>query len=97
MKGLRLDRFLFFARFAKSRNVAQKLVDEGAVRIDGARTTNRHTSVLPGQVLSLTSNDQFRVFRIADLLVRRGPATEAKSCFIEIVPVQAIDVPPDRF
>ena len=97
MNGLRLDRFLFFARFAKSRIVAQKMVDVGAVRIDGARVTNRHAPVWTGQVLTLAMNGQFRVIQIEDMPNRRGPISEAQACYCEIVPVQAIDVPPDRF
>ncbi|MEP7315719.1 MAG: S4 domain-containing protein [Sphingomicrobium sp.] len=34
---MRVDRFLFFARFTKSRTLAQALIEQGRVRIDGKR------------------------------------------------------------
>jgi ribosome-associated heat shock protein Hsp15 len=91
MNGLRLDSFLWFARLAKSRMLAQRFVAEGQVRIDGMRATNKHVQVRTGQVLTLTIRGQFRVIRIEMLPLRRGPASEAAECFSEIVGAQPID------
>jgi ribosome-associated heat shock protein Hsp15 len=96
MTGLRLDRFLWFARLTKSRAFAQKVIEAGYVRIDGARAASSHAAVKAGQTLTLSFNNHFRVIRIEALPVRRGPAPEAQSCYCEIVAPEPIDVGRDR-
>jgi ribosome-associated heat shock protein Hsp15 len=92
MTSLRLDRFLFFVRLAKSRSLAQRMIHEGHVRIEGVRTSVCSAAIKPGIELTLTSNDRLRVIRIEALPSRRGPAAEAATCFTEIVASQPIDV-----
>jgi ribosome-associated heat shock protein Hsp15 len=96
MIGMRIDRFLFFTRIAKSRTAAQAMIDVGQVRINGERAVHRHHSVSAGQSLTITANDRFRVIEITALPSRRGPAQEALSCYIEIVQSQVIDVASPR-
>ncbi len=91
MTGLRIDRFLCFARLAKTRTVAQAMIDAGQVRLDGDRLTNRHQSIRIGQILTLTAHNRFRVIEVSALPTRRGPAQEALSSYIEIVRPQVID------
>ncbi len=91
MKGLRLDKYLWFARLAKSRTLAQEMIDAGQVRMDGERLTNRHAEARVGQVLTLTIHGRFRVIRVEQLPARRGPAIEAQSSYTEIVAPQPID------
>ncbi len=91
MSGLRLDSFLWFARLSKSRTLAQKFILDGHARVEGVRVTNKHALVKPGQLLTLTMKDQFRVIRIEMLPTRRGSASEAQMCFSEIVAPQPID------
>jgi ribosome-associated heat shock protein Hsp15 len=91
MKGLRLDKYLWFARLAKSRTLAQESIASGEVRINGERLTNRHAEARVGQVLTLTCHGRFRVIRVEQLPLRRGPAKEAQATYIEIVAPQPID------
>ncbi len=91
MNGLRLDRFLWFARLVKSRTLAQKLISSGCVRIDGQRVINDHVAVKIGQQLVLTFNQSLRVVQVLSLPSRRGPAEEAQSCYTEIVATRPID------
>ncbi len=91
MKGLRLDKFLWFVRLARSRTLAQEMIDAGQVRMGGERLTNRHAEARIGQVLSLSSHGSFRVIRVEQLPTRRGPAKEAQAAYIEIVAPQPID------
>lgn len=91
MKGLRLDKYLWFARLARTRTIAQEMIDRGDVRLDGQRIFNRHADVRIAQVLTLTSNARFRVVRIEQLPPRRGSPTEALSTYTEILAARPID------
>ena len=82
---MRIDKFLFFIRLIKSRTQAQALIDEGRTRIDGKRIEKVSETVKPGSVIALPLRGQVRVIRVLALPVRRGPATEARSCYEEIV------------
>jgi ribosome-associated heat shock protein Hsp15 len=82
--GVRIDRFLFFIRFAKSRTLAQALVDEGHIRIDGKRVTKPSDEVRAGSIVALPLQGQTRVIHVLDLPTRRGPAAEARACYEEL-------------
>jgi len=81
---VRIDRFLFFIRLAKSRTLAQGIIDQGHVRIDGKRVEKPSDQVEPGSVIALPLQGQVRVLRVLALPARRGPATEARTCYEEI-------------
>jgi len=81
---LRIDRFLFFIRFAKSRTLAQALVDEGHIRIDGKRAAKPSEEVRAGSIVALPLRGQTRVIRVLVLPSRRGPAAEARACYEEL-------------
>jgi ribosome-associated heat shock protein Hsp15 len=91
--GLRLDKLLWHLRLTKSRSLAQKVITHGDVRVDGARVLTPSAIFKPGQTLTLTLNERFRVIRVERLPERRGPAPEAQSCYAELVATQAIDAP----
>jgi ribosome-associated heat shock protein Hsp15 len=75
---VRIDRFLFFIRLAKSRTLAQSLVAEGRVRIDGRRALKPSDEVRAGSVIALPLRGEVRVIRVLSLPARRGPAAEAR-------------------
>jgi len=81
---VRIDRFLFFIRLAKSRTLAQSIVAEGYVRIDGKRVEKPSEEVRQGSVIALPLHDQVRVLRVIALPQRRGPAPEARLCYEEL-------------
>ena len=81
---MRIDRFLFFIRLAKSRTLAQGIIEQGHVRIDGKRVEKPSDQVEPGSVIALPLHGQVRVLRVLALPARRGPATEARTCYEEI-------------
>jgi ribosome-associated heat shock protein Hsp15 len=84
--AIRLDQFLWYTRFAKSRAIAQSLVGEGHVRIDGRPARKAATPVRVGSVVGLPLGDQVRIVRVETLPSRRGPAPEARSCYTDLVP-----------
>ena len=81
---MRIDRFLFFIRLIKSRTMAQAVIDEGHIRIDGRRVEKPSEEVRVGSVVALPLHDQVRIFRVLRLPPRRGPAPEARSCYEEV-------------
>jgi ribosome-associated heat shock protein Hsp15 len=81
---MRLDKFLFFVRLTKTRGLAQAIVEQGHVRIDGAPVARSHQEIAPGQVVTLPLHGQVRVVRIDALPARRGPATEAQACYSDL-------------
>lgn len=82
---MRLDRYLFFIRLAKSRTTAQTLIEEGHVRIDGRRVAKPSEEVRVGSVIALPLHGKVRVLRVLALPGRRGPAAEARTHFEELV------------
>lgn len=93
---MRIDRFLFFIRLAKSRTLAQGLVESGHVRIDGKRVMKASDSVRAGSVVALPLHGEVRVIRVLALPARRGPASEARACYEELAPARPIDERPLR-
>jgi ribosome-associated heat shock protein Hsp15 len=81
---VRIDRFLFFIRLAKSRTLAQAIIDEGHVRIDGKRVEKSSEEVRAGSVVALPLGRQVRILRVLAVPTRRGPAREARACYAEL-------------
>lgn len=83
---LRLDKFLWFARLAKSRGFAQEVAEAGHMRISGRVVARAHTPVRIGDVLSFPLHGRVRVIRVEALPARRGPAAEAQLCYTDLSP-----------
>jgi ribosome-associated heat shock protein Hsp15 len=81
---MRIDKLLWFLRFARTRGVAQKWVAEGHIRRNGARVERVHQPVEPGDVLTLPLARKVVVIEILSLPARRGPAEEARACYREL-------------
>ena len=81
---MRIDRFLHCIRLARSRTLAQGLVDTGHVRIDGKRVLKPSEDVRAGQVVALPLRGTVRVLRVLALPARRGPPAEARACYDEL-------------
>jgi ribosome-associated heat shock protein Hsp15 len=82
--GLRLDKFLWFARIVKTRALAHQLAEEGRIRIGGRVADRAHAPVRVGDVLSFAQRGIVRVIRIEALPARRGPAAEARLTYCEL-------------
>ncbi len=50
--SLRIDKFLWFARLAKSRSVAQKMAEDGHIRLNGRRIERSHAPVRAGDLIT---------------------------------------------
>lgn len=83
--AMRLDMFLWYARLAKTRVVAQTMAAEGRLRLDGRAIDRAHVPVRVGTVLTFAHHGRVRVLRVEALPRRRGPAPEAQGCYQELV------------
>ncbi|MGU3538928.1 RNA-binding S4 domain-containing protein [Methylobacterium sp. A54F] len=80
----RLDKWLWFARFAKTRTLAARLVTEGRVRINGRRAEAPAKGLAVGDVVTVAAAHVTAVLRVVDLGTRRGPAPEARRLYAEL-------------
>ncbi|UYN94776.1 MAG: RNA-binding S4 domain-containing protein [Enhydrobacter sp.] len=81
---MRLDKWLWHARFFKTRGLAARHVERSRFRLDGRVTDKPHATVAPGMVLTFALGSRVRVVRIRALGERRGPAPEAQTLYDEI-------------
>ena len=79
----RLDQWLWFARFVKSRSLAARLCAAGVVEINGSAVTKANQAVRVGDVVKLPQGGWRRTVRVLALGVRRGPASEASLLYEE--------------
>ena len=75
---------MFLIRLAKSRTLAQAIVDEGHFRIDGRRAGKPSEEVRPGSILALPLHGRVRILRVLSIPSRRGPPAEARACYEEV-------------
>lgn len=85
-KALRLDKWLWYARFFKTRNIATRLISSGKLRLNGEVMSKPHRAALVGQVLTFVQQNDVRVIEIIALGQRRGPATEAVTLYNDLSP-----------
>jgi ribosome-associated heat shock protein Hsp15 len=83
---MRLDKWLWHARFFKTRSLAARYIEKSRCRLDGRVTNKPHAPVAPGMVLTFALGPQVRVIRVLALGERRGPALEARALYDEIDP-----------
>ena len=82
----RLDKFLFYSRALKSRTLAQKIIETGAIRVNSERTDRSDHKVGAGDVLTMALHGRIVIWRILDPGQRRGPASEAQGLYEDISP-----------
>jgi ribosome-associated heat shock protein Hsp15 len=80
---LRIDRWLWCARFFKSRSAAAEAVRGGHVRLNGQRVKPAHAVKIGDVVHVEPPRSTEREITIAAIPVRRGPAPEAASSYVE--------------
>ena len=81
-ESLRIDRWLFFCRFFKSRSRATAAVGGGHVRINGERPS-AGARVKPGDTVEINRDRLEYKLTVRDIPSRRGPAAEARACYEE--------------
>ena len=91
---IRLDKWLWHARFFKTRGLSAKLVSGGHVRVNSAKVAKPAHAVGPGDVLTFAQGAQVRVVRVVGIGTRRGPATEARTLYEDNTPPAPQDTSP---
>jgi ribosome-associated heat shock protein Hsp15 len=82
----RLDRWLWCARFAKSRSLAARLCTGEQVTLGGTLVQKAHHAVRVGDRLTLRLGRLERRIEVLALAQRRGPASEARTLYAETAP-----------
>ncbi len=90
---LRLDKWLWQARFFKARSLAARQVSGGQVRVNGTRVSKPAQTVAIDDVLTFVQGREVRVVRIAALGERRGPAPEAQQLYDDLTPAREATEP----
>lgn len=85
---IRLDKWLWHARFFKTRTLAAKIVSGGHVRVNASKTAKPAHKVGEGDVLTFAQGSRIRVVRILAPGERRGPAPEAHMLYADMSPEQ---------
>ena len=93
---LRIDKWLWYARFFKSRALASRMVSSGRLRIDGDAVSKPHRHVQVGQTLIFPQGEVTRTIEVRALAKRRGPATEAQALYHDLDPPQKKDKSSDK-
>jgi len=82
----RLDRWLWCARFFRSRALASRFCVEGRLRLAGRVIDRAHAVVRPGDVLTFALGPRIRIVRVRALAVRRGKASDARLLYDDLEP-----------
>lgn len=83
---LRLDKWLWFARFLKTRSIATKFVQSGKVRVNSANVAKPHYALKVGDVLTFPLRSGVKVVKVLAMAERRGPASEARMLYEDLSP-----------
>lgn len=87
---IRIDKWLWHARFHKTRGLAQSAATKGHIRLNDRRIEKASAEVRPGDTLTLPRGREVLVVRVVACGVRRGPAKEAQALY-EILNDSALD------
>jgi ribosome-associated heat shock protein Hsp15 len=82
----RLDRWLWCARFVRSRALATRLCTSDQVVLGGVLVQKAHQAVRVGDRLTLRLGRVERRIEVLGLAPRRGPASEARALYAEAMP-----------
>ena len=85
MSAIRIDKWLFHARFYRTRALAQTAAQSGRVRLNGARILKAAQTVRAGDILTLGRGGEVLAVRVLAVAERRGSAPQAQRLY-EIAP-----------
>lgn len=86
---IRLDKWLWYARFFKTRGLAAKVVAGAHVRVNTVKVSKPAATVGAGDVLTFPMGRDVRVIRVLACGTRRGPAPEAQALYEDLDPPEA--------
>jgi len=80
----RLDKWLWFARFFKSRSIAARQCQDNKVRVNRVVTSKPSHTIRPGDIISFNQGRTVRVVKMLSAGTRRGPASEAQMLYEDL-------------
>jgi ribosome-associated heat shock protein Hsp15 len=83
---LRIDKWLWHARFFKTRSLAAKIVSGGKLRVNGQPISKPAYMVTALDVLTFPQANDVRVIKVLAIGERRGPAPEAQLLYDDLDP-----------
>ena len=89
--GQRLDKWLWAARFFKTRGGAAARCAEGKIRMSGRVISKAHVTERVGDVLTFPLGRYIRVVKVLALAERRGPAPEARALYDDLNPIPSVE------
>ncbi|MEJ1969863.1 MAG: RNA-binding S4 domain-containing protein [Rhizomicrobium sp.] len=87
---IRIDKWLWHARFYKTRALAQEAAEKGRIRHNGARVEKAGRGIRLGDLLTVPQGREVLIVRVVAFGLRRGPAAEARVLY-EIVADPTLD------
>lgn len=91
---IRLDKWLWQARFFRSRPMACEVISDGHLRVNGNRCLKPGQQVGEGDTLTFPQAGRIRLIRVLAVGTRRGPAGEAQGLYLDLDPRS--DLPDDQ-
>jgi ribosome-associated heat shock protein Hsp15 len=85
-EGQRLDKWLWHARFAKTRDAAARLCESGRLRLGRDIVSKPHRLVRVGDILTFPAGRQIRTVKVAALTARRGSVEDARRLYEDLAP-----------
>ena len=82
----RIDKWLWHARFFKSRTLAGKVCASNRLRLNDELIGKSHATLKVGDVLTFPKEREVRVIKVIALGRRRGPASEAATLYEDLEP-----------
>lgn len=84
--SMRADKWLWHARFFKTRGLATKLISGGHLRLNSEKVAKPAQAIRVGDVLTFPQARRVRVVKVLALSERRGPAPEAQGLYEDLSP-----------
>ena len=91
--SIRLDKWLWQARFFKARSISAKVVSAGHVMLNGSKVKKPSTPIKVGDLLEFLQAERVWIVKVAALGMRRGPAPEAQQLYEDRTPI--VETPPE--
>jgi len=82
----RIDKWLWHARFFKTRSIAQKQVSTGKIRVNSEKISSPSRKVIPGNVLTITRERDIKIIEILGIADKRGPFSQAQLLYNDLSP-----------
>jgi len=90
MEGrVRIDKWLWHARFYRTRVLAQSAAAAGLIRLNGQRVVKSSAAIGPGDILTVPRGTEVVVLRVLGIAARRGSSADARRLYEVVIDAPA--------